>query len=49
MNSARTSGCGTPHKVILILGKLLSSKTKMLGKSPKQNSGPPKCKSKSFD
>ena len=39
-----TTGCGTPHKVILIEGELLSPKVKLLGKTPWQNSGPPKWK-----
>ena len=44
MNSACTTGAGTPHKVILILGELFASKLKLLGKSPWQSSGPPKYK-----
>ena len=44
MNSPFTFGCGTPHKVIIILGELLSSNVKLLGKRPRQNSGPPKCR-----
>ena len=44
MNFPCSTGCGTPHKVIRIIGELLSSKVKLLGKPPWQSSGPPKYK-----